>query len=295
MTFTRVRDRLIHGLLWCCAALSILTTAGIIYVLVSESFPFFAKVPLRDYLFGVKWTPQFEPPAYGVVPLVAGTFLIAFGGLLLAVPIGICTAIYLSEYAPPWLRQWLKPTLEILAGIPSVVFGFFALVIITPTVLRPLFPQIEIFNAASAAIVVGIMIIPTIASLCDDAFRAVPRTLREAAYALSATKLEVSTTIVLPGATSGVLAACLLGLARAVGETMAVALAAGMKPNLTANPLQGVQTMTAYIAEVSSGDVPAGSIGYQSIFAVGLTLFVITLLINLIAQHVFRRFREVYE
>ncbi len=293
----RVREGLIHLLLLACALVSIATTFGIVYVLVDQSIPFFRQVGVHEFLLGTRWAPLLEPRSYGVLPLVAGTVLIAAGALLVAVPIGLCTAIYLSEYAPGWVRQLAKPFLEILAGIPTVVYGYFALVFITPHVLRRIFSpeHVEVYNAASAAIVVGVMIIPTISSLGDDAFRAVPRSLREAAYALSATKLEVSTRIVFPAAMSGVVAAVLLALARAIGETMAVVLAAGMTPKLTLNPLESMQTMTAYIVQVSLGDTPAGTIEYYTIFAVGLLLFAITLTINLIAQRVLKRFREVYE
>lgn len=280
-----------------CAMVSIFTTAGIIYVLFSESLPFFRQVSAFEFFTGTRWAPLLEPRSYGVLPLACGTFLVAFGAILIVAPIGVGSALYLSEYAPEWLRQVAKPLLEILAGIPTVVYGYFALTFITPNLLMRLFPegQVEIFNAASAAIVVGIMIIPTVCSLCDDAFRAVPRTLREAGYALSATRLEVSLRIVLPAALSGVFAAILLALARAIGETMAVTLAAGLTPNLTINPLDSIQTMTAYIVQVSLGETPAGSLAYQSLFAVGLTLFVITLSVNLVAQRILVRFREAYE
>lgn len=291
----KFKEALIHLALLACALVSILTTAGIIWVLASESVAFFRHVPITEYAFGTRWAPLLEPCSFGVLPLIGGTCLVAAGALLVAVPIGLATAIFLSEYAPHWVRQVAKPVLEVLAGVPTIVYGYFALMFITPSVLQPLFPQTEVFNAASAAIVVGIMIIPTISSLCDDAFRAVPRSLREGAYALAATKLEVSTRVVLPGALSGVVAAVLLALARAIGETMAVTLAAGMTPRLTVNPLHSIQAMTAYIVQVSLGDTPAGSIEYQTIFAVGMTLFLITLAINLIAQQVLRRFREAYE
>ncbi len=291
----KTKEAFIYAVLLACALVSVATTFGIVFVLVHESIPFFREVSPLDFLTGTKWTPNFEPRSFGVLPLVWGTVMVAAGALFVAVPIGLCTSIYLSEYAPGWVRQVAKPFLEILAGIPTVVYGYFALVFITPHLLRRVFPETEVFNAASAVIVVGIMIVPTISSLCDDAFRAVPRNLREAAYALSATKLEVSTRIVLPGAMSGVVAAILLALARAIGETMAVVLAAGQLPQLTANPLRQVQTMTAYIAQVSQGDTPAGTVVYYSIFAVGLTLFAITLTINLIAQRVLKRFREEYE
>ena len=291
----RWKEGAIHGWLFACASLSILTTAGIIWVLTSESALFLRQVSATEFLFGTRWAPLLEPRSFGVLPLIAGTMLVAAGALLLAIPIGLAAAIYLSEYAPMSIRQIAKPVLEILAGVPTVVYGYFALTFITPRVLQPILPQTEIFNVASAAIVVAIMTIPTICSLCDDAFRAVPGTLREAAYALSATRLEVSTRIVLPAALSGVVAAVLLALARAIGETMAVAMAAGMTPKLTLNPLESIQTMTGYIVQVSLGDTPAGTVEYQTIFAVGMTLFLITLVINVVAQRVLARFREVYE
>jgi phosphate transport system permease protein len=290
-----IKETTIHGLLLLCALVSVGTTLGIIFVLIEQSVPFFREVSPLAFLTGTRWTPLLEPRSYGILPLVSGTVLIAAGALLVAVPIGLCTAIYLSEYAPGWVRQAAKPFLEILAGVPTVVYGYFALVFITPEILRRFLPQTEVYNAASASIVVGIMIIPTISSLCDDAFRAVPRSLREAAYALSATKLEVSTRVVFPAAMSGVVAAVLLALSRAIGETMAVVIAAGMTPKLTFNLLESMQTMTAYIVQVSLGDTPAGTIEYHTIFAVGLALFAITLTVNLIAQRVLRRFREVYE
>jgi phosphate transport system permease protein len=288
-------ERVIRALLFACALISVVTTAGIIWVLFSESASFFAQVSPVEFLFGTRWAPQLKPQSFGVLPLICGTFLVAGGALVVAVPIGLASALFLSEYAPKSLRGTLKPILEVLAGIPTVVYGFFALTFVTPYILQPIIPSTEVFNAASAAIVVGVMIIPTIASLCDDAFRAVPKTLREAAYALSATRLEVSLRIVLPAGLSGVVAAILLALARAIGETMAVALAAGMTPNLTINPLESVQTMTGYIVQVSLGDTPAGGIEYLTIFAVGATLFLITFSINIIAQRVLARFRNAYE
>ncbi len=289
------KERIIHVLLFACAAVSIATTVGIIFVLGRESIAFFTHVSPIEFLTGTEWAPTFEPARFGILPLVCGTMLIAAGALVVALPIGLGSAIFMSEYAPASVRSVLKPTLEILAGVPSVVYGYFALMFVTPYVLRPLFPQTEVFNAASAAIVVGVMIIPTISSLCDDALRAVPRHLREAAYALSATKLEVSTRVVLPAALSGVMAAVLLAFARAVGETMAVAIAAGMTSNLTLDPLQRTQTLTGFMVQISQGDTPAGSVAFQTIFAVGATLFLITLSINLIAYKVLQRFKEVYE
>ena len=290
----RAREGGLRGLFFLCALVSIAVTMGIILVLFGESLPFFRHVPFTSFLFERSWAPR-TGQEYGILPLVCGTFLIAVLALAVAIPIGLATAIYMSEYAAPVVRQVAKPVFEILAGVPTVVYGYFALTFITPYLLRPLLPSIEVFNALSAAIVVGIMIIPTISSLCDDALRAVPRSLREAGYAVSATKLEVCTRIVLPGARSGVVAAVLLALARAVGETMVVAIAAGSTPKITANPLVSVQTMAAYIVQVCKGDAPAGTIEYQSIYAVGLTLFAITLAVNVVAQKVMARFREVYE
>jgi len=295
MSWRSLKERLIEGALLGCALLSVVTTVGIVVVLVGESLTFFRHVSPLAFFAGTRWAPLLEPGSFGVLPLVCGTVLVAAGALAVAVPVGLATAIFLSEYAPRPVRQVAKPVMEILAGVPTVVYGYFALTFVTPHLLKRLLPQTEVFNAASAALVVGVMIIPTVSSLCDDAFRAVPRTLREAAYAMSATKLEVSTRIVLPAALSGVTAAILLALARAIGETMAVALAAGMTPKLTLNPLESIQTMTGYIVQVSLGDTPAGSIEYQTIFAVGLTLFLITLLVNLVSHRVLERFREAYE
>lgn len=293
----RPREVLIRGCFAGCAGLSILITLGVVVVLVTESLPFFQQVGLVEYLFGTTWSPQFAPAAFGVLPLVWGTLMVALGALLLAVPTGVATAIFLSEYAPPWVRQVLKPVLEILAGVPSVVYGYFALTFITPIVFRQWLglENVPLFNAASAAVVLAVMILPTIVSLSDDAFRSVPRTLREGAYALAATRLEVSIRVVFPAALSGTIAAVLLAFARAIGETMAVTLAAGSTPTLSLDVFDSIQTMTAYIVGVAKGDASAGSIEYTSIYAVGLTLFVMTLGINLLAQRVFARFREKYE
>ncbi len=287
-------EGVIHAILLACALLSVLTTFGILLVLVSESLPFFRQVSLWNFLGPGEWAPEIKG-AFSIWPLLTGTLLIAGGALLLAVPVGMATAIFLSEYAAGWMRQILKPLLEVLAGIPSVVYGYFAVTVLTPAVIKPLFPDAGVFNAASAAIVVAIMIIPTIASLCDDAFRAVPRSLREGAYALAATKLEVSTRVVLPSAISGVVAAVLLGLGRAIGETMAVAMAAGMTPKLTLNPLESVQTLTAAIVKIATGDTPVGTIEYRTIFVLGLALFLITLGVNLAANRIVGRIREAYE
>jgi phosphate transport system permease protein len=280
--------------LFVCAFLSVGTTAAIIWILAREAWIFFLNVSPLEFFFGTRWAPLLEPRSFGVLPLVCGTTLVVVGAALVSLPLGLASGIYLSEYASDRTRGILKPILEILAGVPTVVYGYFALTFITPLLMRIL-PQTQIFNAASAALVVGIMILPMVASLCDDAFRAVPRSLRDAGYALGATEYEVSLQVVLPGALSGVLASFVLALSRAIGETMAVTLAAGATPRLALNPLESIQTMTAYIVQVSLGDTPAGSIAYQTIFAVGILLFGITLVMNWVANRVLRRFREVYE
>lgn len=286
-----------EGIKWgmfLCAFLSIAVTAGIIVVLLGEGLSFFRAVPLWRFLFGTRWAPLLEPRSFGVLPLVGGTLMIVVGAGLIGIPVGLASAIYLSEYATRRARGLVKPVLEILAGIPTVVYGYFALTFVTP-LLRGVFPSTNIFNAASASIVVGIMILPMVASLCDDALRAVPDSLRQGAYAVGATSFEVSTRVVVPGALSGIVASFVLALSRAVGETMAVTIAAGATPRLTVNPLESIQTMTAYIVQVSLGDTPAGTVEYRTIFAVGSVLFVITLVANVTAIRVLRRFREVYE
>jgi phosphate transport system permease protein len=277
-----------------CAAVSVLTTVGIIVVLVTESAGFFAQVSTFKFLTGTRWTPLTEPRQFGVLPLLVGSAQIAVGAAVIALPVGLMSAIYLSEYAPARVRAVVKPTLEILAGIPTVIFGYFALTFVTP-LIRGIWPETELFNAASASIVVGIMIIPLVSSLSEDAMSAVPRALREGAYALGATRFEVATRTVVPAALSGIVASFILALSRALGETMAVVIAAGATPRLTLNPLEGVQTMTAYIVQVSMGEVPAGTIEYKTIFAVGITLFAITLGMNVVSGMVLRRFRQVYE
>ncbi|TWT43343.1 phosphate ABC transporter permease subunit PstC [Botrimarina hoheduenensis] len=290
----RLGERIIRRLLRTCAIVSVLTTIGIVAVLLSESLKFFGEVSVFEFLTGAQWTPLFSPPHFGVLPLVCGTMLVTGGAILIAGPIGLGTAIYLSEYAPPVVREIIKPVLEVLAGIPSVVYGVVAVTTVSPIVQR-LFGSESIFNALSASIVVGFMILPMIVSLSEDVLRSVPRDLRSAAYALGATKLDVTTRVVVPAALSGIVAAVLLAISRAIGETMAVTLAAGATPNLTLNPLESVQTMTAYIVQVSKGDTPTGSIEYRTIFAVGLTLFCITMSLNIIAQWVLKRMREQYE
>jgi len=289
-----LKERAIAAALFACAALSTLVTLGVVVVLVGESVSFFREVSVVEFLTGTRWEPMFEEKHFGVVPLLFGSFMVAAGAAALALPVGLLTAIYLSEYADPRLRGALKPLLEILAGIPTVVYGYFALTFVTP-LLRVFFPGTDVFNAASASIVVGIMIIPTVSSLSEDALRAVPRALREGAYGLGATKLEVSTRVVVPAALSGIVASFILAISRAIGETMAVTIAAGNLPNLTLNPLESIQTMTAYIVQASLGDTPRGTIVYQTLFAVGLTLFLITLLMNVLSQWVLARFREEYE
>lgn len=287
-------EGLIRTFCMACALLSIVTTFGIIFILVRESWHFFSLVSPVDYFTGTKWAPTFANPSYGVLPLLVGTLQITVGAGLIAIPLGLASAIYLSEYASPRTRSILKPFLELLAGVPTVVYGFFGLFFVTP-LLRSFFPNVEVFNAASGAIVVGVMILPLVTSLCEDAISAVPKSLREAAYGLGATKFEVSVKVVVPAALSGIMASFILALSRAVGETMAVTLAAGGMPNLSFNPAEGVQTMTAYIVQISKGDTPAGTPAYYTLFAVGLTLFAITFVMNIFANKLVKRFRQVYQ
>jgi phosphate transport system permease protein len=289
-----VREGAIQHALRVSALVSVAVTLGIVVILATEAGRFFQHVTLREFLFGTRWAPLLEPRSFGVLPLLCGTLLVTGGAIVIALPLGVGSAIFLSEYADDRLRRWIKPLLEVLAGIPTVVYGYFALFTVTP-LLRLMLPQTQVFNAASASIVVGIMILPLVASLCDDAFRAVPNAIRQGAYALGATRHEVSVKVVLPAALSGVVASFVLAISRAVGETMAVALAAGMAPKMTLNPLQSIQTMTSYIVQVSLGDTPAGTTEYQTIFAVGAVLFVITLGLNLVGIAVLRRFREEYD
>ena len=288
------KEQLIGAALFACAAVSTLVTLGVVVVLLRETVLFFSQVSVWEFISGTEWTPNFQDQNFGVLPLLAGSFMVAAGSAVIALPIGLMTAIFLSEYAGARLQGILKPALEILAGIPTVVYGYFALTFITP-LLRQFFPETDVFNAASASIVVGIMIIPTVSSLSEDALRAVPRALREGAYGLGATKLEVSTRVVVPAALSGVIASFILAISRAIGETMAVTIAAGNLPNLTLNPLESIQTMTAYIVSVSLGDTPQGTIAFQTLFAVGMTLFLITLAMNILSQWVLARFREEYQ
>src|ERR671914_809085 len=287
-------ERAIKIILLLCSSISIFTTVGIVSVLIFEAVLFFQEVTIVEFLTSTEWTPLFASQNFGIWPLVTGTMLTSIGAMLVALPLGLLSAIYLSEYAPGWARRILKPVLEILAGVPTVVYGFFALLFVTPT-LRQISEDIAVFNAASAAIVMGIMILPMVSSLSEDAMQAVPRSLREGAYALGATKLEVATRVVVPAALSGVVAAFILAMSRAIGETMIVTIAAGQNPNFTFNPFVPIETMTAYIVQVSMGDAPTGTLEFKTIFAVGLSLFVITLGMNLLSQVIVRKFREVYE
>jgi phosphate transport system permease protein len=291
----RVGERLIKGALLGCGVLSIAVTLGILASLVTETIEFFRAVSPIEYLTGTRWAPTFTPSDFGVLPLVSATLLITAIAAAVAFPLGVGAAIYLSEYATRRRRRVIKPVLEVLAGIPTVVFGYFALTFITPQVLQPLIPGTRIFNALSAGLVVGIMILPLVASISEDAMRAVPWSLREAAYGMGATRRTVATRVVLPAALSGIAAAFTLALSRAIGETMIVTIAAGLNPNLSPDPRQGMATMTAYIVQVSLGDTPFGSIEYKTIYALGTTLFVMTLALNVISYRFVKRFRERYE
>ncbi len=277
-----------------CAAVSVLTTLGIVAILLYESLQFFRAVSVFDFYLGTVWEPRANPGRFGIWPLLCGTFLVAAGSAIIAIPVGLGAAIYLSEYATPTIRDIVKPLLEILAGIPSVVFGYLAIVFVSP-MIRAAFPRADIFNSANASIVVAIMILPMIVSLSEDVLRSVPRSLREGAYALGATKLDVTVGVVVPAALSGIMASFLLAIARAVGETMAVALAMGKRPQITLDPLVTNQTMTAFIVETTKGDTPRHTLAYQTIFAVGLTLFLTTLALNVLAQWILKHMREKYE
>lgn len=306
-SWLRTKETIIRGLLFGCALVSIFTTVTIIFVLLYETVlwfpghtPFFADVSVWEFLTGTEWTPQYSDKKFGILPLLSGTLLVAVLAGCVGLPLGLVSAVYLSEYAGPRRRGTLKPALELLAGIPTVVYGYFGLFFVTPYLLRPVFQSalglnVEIFNALSGGVVVGLMIMPLVASLSEDVLRAVPQSLREAGYALGATKFDVSTKIVVPAALSGILASFLLALSRAIGETMAVAIACGQRPRLTVNPLQEIQTMTSFVVNVMKGDAAAGSIEYKSLYAVALLLFLMTLLMNYVSQLILRRYREVYQ
>ncbi len=299
MSLTRRRpwsERIIERLLFLAAVLSIGTTIGIIVVLAVQTLSFFTEVSPVEFFTGTKWSANIRPYAWGVLPLVSGTFLIALIAMVVAVPLGLLAAVLLAEYATTRVRTTVKPLLETIAGIPTIVLGFFALYFLTPNILKPLIGDANIgpFNALSAGIVVGLLITPLIASISEDAMSAVPRGMREGAYAMGATKFEVVRKVVFPAAISGIMASIILALSRAIGETMAVLLAAGADPTLTLDPTESVQTMTAFIAQISAGDTPQGSIQFKSLFAVGATLFALTLGLNLLSAWVVRRFRTKY-
>ena len=287
-------EDVIKGVLALCALVSVATTVGIVVALLEPAIEFFREVDFVDYITGTRWAPLFSNPDFGVVPLVVGTISVLIWACLVCMPFGLGAAIYLSEYARPRVRAVLKPALETLAGIPTVVYGYFALTFVTP-LLRNVGIDVDAFNALSAGLVMGVMLIPTVASLSEDAMTAVPRELRDGAYALGSTKLQVSTRIVVPAAISGIVASYVLAISRAIGETMIVLVAAGQQPNLTFDPRQAIETMTAFIAATGSGDVPTGSLEYKTIFAVGLTLFIMTLVMNVFAIRLVRKYREVYE
>jgi phosphate transport system permease protein len=287
----RMEERIALVFLFFCALVGILTTFAIVFILLSESLGFFRQVSLWEFLTGTRWAPLFNPKSFGVLPLVTGTLLTTLIAIAVAAPMGLVVAVYLSEYASHRMRGIIKPTLEVLAGIPTVVYGYFALTFVTP-ILQRFIPALEGFNALSAGLVMGIMILPTIASLSEDALSAVPNSLRYASLALGATRLQTTWGVVVPAAMSGISAAFLLGISRAVGETMIVAIAAGQQPTLTFNPLRAVETMTTYIVQIAMGDVPHGTLEYSTIFAVGLLLFVITLILNLVSDAFRTRYKE---
>jgi phosphate transport system permease protein len=288
-------EELIRALLFLAAAISILTTFGIVFALVEESVAFFDEVGTR-FFTDSEWAPLFTPPSFGIWPLLNGTFLITAVAILVAIPVGLGSAIYLSEYASPHVRRVVKPILEVLVGVPTVVFGYFALTFVTPTILQDILSlNVQVFNALAAGLVMGMMIVPTIASISEDAMTAVPGGLREGAYGLGATKRQVATRVVFPAAISGIVASIVLGVSRGIGETMIVLVAAGLQPNTGINPTEGYATITTFMGATAKGDNPAGTIGYESIFACGLTLFVITLAMNMIAIRFVRKYREVYE
>ena len=289
-------ETLIKGFLLLAALISLLTTFGIVYALLEETIVFFGDVGLHDFLFGTKWTPLFEPPSFGVLPLVVGTFATTLIGLVVAIPLGLGSAIFLSEYARPRVRKVLKPIIELLAGIPTIVFGYFALTFFTPEVLRGAFNlNVGIFNALAAGIIIGFLIIPIVASISEDAMRSVPQSLREGAFGLGASKLQTTIRVVFPAALSGIVASIVLAMSRAVGETMVVLIAGGQQPQWGADIGKSMETLTAFIGATAKGDVPTGSTEYKTLFAVGMTLFVITLVINIISIRLVRKYRQVYE
>ncbi|RAU83966.1 phosphate ABC transporter permease subunit PstC [Pontibacter arcticus] len=290
----KVSERIIEGLLWLSAVITILVTIGIIWVLLSQSIGFFQVVSLTEFLTEKEWTPLFADKKFGIMPLVAGTLLTTFIAIAVALPLGLTIAVYLNEYAPARMRQIVKPLLEILATIPTVVYGFFALTVVTPF-LQQFIPGLAGFNALSAGMVMGIMIVPMISSLSEDAISAVPRSLREAAYGMGSTRLQTAFGVMVPAASSGIVVSVILAISRAVGETMIVAIAAGQQPRLTMNPLVPIETITTYIVQVSLGDVPHGSLEYKTIFAAGITLFVFTFALNNISFWIKKKYQEKYD
>ena len=288
-----LRERFIEALLFLAAFASVATTIAIVVMLVKESYVFFQQVSIWDFLTDTQWTPLFDDAHYGILPLISGTVVSSAVALLVAIPLGTIIAIYLSEFAPFTVRETAKPFLELLGGVPTVVYGYFALLFVTP-LLQKIFPELPGFSLLSAGLVMGIMIVPYVSSMSEDAMRSVPMSLREGSYAMGATRFQTAIRVVMPAAFSGIAAAYILGISRAVGETMVVAVAAGMQPNLTWNPMEPAATITAYIVQVSLGDLPHGSIGYQTIFAAGLTLMLLTLVFNIIGHILRKRYREVY-
>jgi phosphate transport system permease protein len=288
-----IKERVIEFILLCAAAFSVFITIAIVYILVKESWVFFQTVPLSDFLFDTQWTPLFDDAHYGIVVLLSGTLTSSAVALSIAIPLGTIIAIYLSEFAPFSVREIAKPILELLGGVPTIVYGYFALVVLTP-ILQLFFPDLPGFSLLSAGLIMGVMIIPYVSSLSEDAMRAVPMALREGSYAMGATRLQTALKVVVPSATSGIAAAYILGISRAVGETMILAVAAGMQPNLTFNPAEPGATITSYIVQVALGDLPHGSIGYQTIFVAGLSLMLITLSFNLLGYWLRHKYREVY-
>jgi phosphate transport system permease protein len=296
MNSKKNKNGLVNYILLLTTLFSVITTVGIILILLTDSFHFFEQVPVLDFLTGTKWNPLIEPDlSYGVLPLVAGTMMITLGAAVIAIPVGLGSAIYLTEYASSRFSKIIKPIMEILAGVPTVVYGYFALTFITPNVLKPIFPNIQTFNALSASIAVGIMILPMVISLSEDALNAVPESIRQGAYAMGSTRFEVASKVMVPSALSGILSSFILAISRAIGETMIVAIAAGMRPQLTSSFLKPIQTMTGFIVQISLGDTPVGSLQYYTIFAVGLLLFLMTLTLNIISHLILKKYREVYQ
>jgi len=292
-TSSKIKERAIEGILLLSALSSIFITLSIVFILFYEALGFFKEVPVREFLTGTQWTPLFAQPKFGILPLVSGTLLVTGIAVLVALPVGLIVAVYLSEYAPHKIREIAKPILELLAAVPTVVYGYFALLFLTP-ILRNFIPALSGFNALSPGIIMGVMIIPYVSSVSEDSMKAVPMHIREGSYATGATKFQTAFRVIIPSAFSGIGAAFVIGISRAIGETMVVAIAAGMMPNLTLNAVEPIQTLTAYIVGVSLGDVPHGTLEYKTIFAAGITLFFMTLFLNILGFWFRRRIREVY-